>query len=155
MTMDKRWKPHVSVAAIIKENDQFLLVEEWKNNKLVLNQPAGHWEKGETLINAVIRETLEETGWHFEPTNIVGIYHWNHPDVSGLTYLRFAFCGNLIRFDENYILDDGIENAIWLDKAEIIKQEKRHRSPQLIQCIEDYDKGNRFPLEIIQQVENR
>ena len=152
MTESKRWLPHVSVAAIIEKDNKFLLVEERKEGKLLLNQPAGHWENNETLIEAVIRETLEETTWHFRPTYLVGIYQWQHPNIQELTYLRFAFAGELLTQDTSLKLDDGIENTVWYNKKEIDDSAERHRSPQLIKCVEDYLNGQRYPLNCIHWV---
>jgi len=148
----QRWLPHVSVAAIIERDKQFLLVEEIKQGKLMLNQPAGHWENNETLEEAVIRETLEETAWHFKPTFLIGIYQWQHPIENNLTYLRFAFGGDLLEHDKFRTLDHDIENTIWLNEAEIRGSIERHRSPQLIKCVEDYLSGQRYPLECIHLV---
>jgi len=148
-TKSERWLPHVSVAAIIERDHKFLLVEERKEGKLMLNQPAGHWENNETLMEAVVRETLEETTWHFRPTYLVGIYQWQHPKNQELTYLRFAFAGNLLTQDPTRSLDEGIENTVWYSKKEILDSVDRHRSPQLIKCVEDYLNGKQYPLECI------
>lgn len=148
-THKPRWRPHVSVAAVIERDRQFLFVEERKQGKLVLNQPAGHWENNETLIEAVKRETLEETTWHFEPRHLLGIYQWK-PDVHGdITYLRFAFCGNLLHQDETRALDPDIENTIWLNEKELHDSVNRHRSPQVLRCVNDYLQGVRYPLDCL------
>ena len=151
-TKNERWLPHVSVAAIIEKDKKFLLVEERKEGRLMLNQPAGHWENNETLVEAVIRETLEETAWHFRPNYLVGIYQWQHPKDKELTYLRFAFGGELLSKDHTRHLDDGIENTVWYDKKEILDSVDRHRSPQLVKCVEDYINGNRYSLDCIHLV---
>lgn len=147
----EQWKPRVTVAAIIEKDNQFLIVEEDINNTIMLNQPAGHWEDNETLKEAVIRETLEETAWHFKPTHLVGIYQWKHTS-SGDTYLRFAFTGELLTKDKNRTLDDGIIQARWYTKEELLENMDRHRSPQLMLCIDDYLAGKRIPMEIISVV---
>ena len=149
-----RWQPHVTVAAIIERENQFLLVEENIENQLMLNQPAGHWENGETLLEAVIRETLEETAWHFTPEHLVGIYQWQPPNRPDQTYLRFAFCGSLTDFEENRKLDSPIVRTIWSDYDALIASKPKHRSPQLLLCVDDYLKGNRFPLNCITTVSN-
>lgn len=150
MTIEQ-WKPRVTVAAIIERDGQFLIVEEDIDNKIMLNQPAGHWEDNESLIEAVVRETQEETAWRFSPTHLVGIYHWKHP-TSEDTYLRFAFCGELIEKNEEQALDDGIIQARWYSVAELEENRDRHRSPQLMLCINDYLTGKRLPLDAITHV---
>ncbi|MBI3897061.1 MAG: NUDIX hydrolase [Gammaproteobacteria bacterium] len=142
------WKPNVTVAAIAEQDGRFLLVEERDNRALVLNQPAGHLDEGESLIAAVIRETLEETAWHFAPQALLGIYRWQHPS-KGTTYLRFAFIGRALEHEPNRVLDDGIVRALWLTPAEIQQQASRHRSPQVQRCIDDYRAGRRYPLDLL------
>ena len=145
-----RWSPHVTVAAIIENNGKFLLVEETINGELKLNQPAGHWEDNESLIDAVARETLEETAYHFQPKHLVGIYQWQHP-ASTTTYLRFAFSGQLGKLTQ-LALDPDIDRAIWLSLEEIKARKEQHRSPQLLLCIEDYLDGKQFGLEILRRL---
>ena len=118
------WKPNVTVAAIIERDGKFLLVEEQTDAGLAFNQPAGHLEQGESLVDAVVRETLEETAYDFKPTHLVGVYNWPHPD-KGVTYLRFAFAGELRGYDPERSLDEGIVAARWLTLAEIEAEEKR------------------------------
>ena len=142
------WSPHITVAAVLERNNEFLLVEERIHGQLVLNQPAGHWEQGETLLDATRRETLEETAWRYEPTHLIGIYQWQHPESSE-TYLRFSFTGKLIGHDITRKLDTGIERAIWLDREALIARGKDHRSPLVQQCIDDYLTGQRFDLSIL------
>ncbi len=144
------WTPHVTVAAVIERAGRFLLVEEAGAPPL-LNQPAGHWEPGETLIEACVRETLEEAAHRFEPTSLVGVYRWQPPE-SATTYLRFAFCGTLHEALDRP-LDRDIERIVWLSTAEIRRARARHRSPLLALCIEDYLAGRRYPLELITHVE--
>ena len=127
---------------------RFLLVEEETDDGLKLNQPAGHLDEGESLIDACSRETLEESAWHFTPTALTGIYQWRRP-VGDITYLRFAFCGDLGAHEAERILDAGILRAIWLTPAEIEAARPRHRSPLVMQCIADFLAGRRFPLELI------
>lgn len=141
------WTPHVTVAAVIERDGRFLLVEESE----MLNQPAGHWEPGETLVAACARETLEEAAHRFEPTALVGAYRWQ-PPASETTYLRFAFCG-ILHEQVDRPLDPDIERTVWLTAAEIRRARARHRSPLLSLCIEDYLAGRRYPLELITHVE--
>lgn len=149
------WAPHVTVAAIIHHEGKFLLVEEKSpdkdntTNKLVINQPAGHLENNESLIDAVIRETLEETRWEFEPSYISGIYRWIHDN--GETYLRVCFVGEAIQEHAELSLDTGIERAIWLTETEI-RNHANLRSPLVLRSIEDYLSGQKYPLSLIQDI---
>lgn len=142
------WKPHVTVAAVIERDEKFLLVEEKTDEGLQFNQPAGHLECGEALTEAVIREALEETGYDFAPKFLVGIYHWRHPGKD-ITYLRFAFGGEITAYDAGRKLDEGIIGARWLSLDDIRASRARHRSPMILQCIEDWQAGKRYPLELI------
>ena len=144
------WKPNVVVAAMIERDGKFLLVEEHADGALVLNQPAGHLDEGETLIEAVIRETLEETAWHIEPQALLGIYRWPHPDKP-ITYLRFAFVAQALREEPGRKLDTGIERALWLTPQEIGAAHARHRSPQVQRCLNDYLAGTRYPLDLLKE----
>lgn len=143
------WAPHVTVAAIIQHEKKFLLVEENINGKKVINQPAGHLENNESLIDAVIRETLEETRWEFSPSYISGIYRWLHDN--GETYLRICFAGKVVKEHKELNLDTGIEQAIWLNEKEIYQHENL-RSPLVIKSIEDFINGNNYPLSLIQDI---
>lgn len=145
------WKPNVVVAAIVELDGKFLLVEEKAEGRLVLNQPAGHLDEGESVMDAVVRETLEETAWHFEPQAIVGVYRWPHP-TKHLTYLRFAFTGRVTQHDSHRKLDHGIERAVWLTLDEIRAERARHRSPQVERCINDYLAGQRYSLELLKDL---
>ncbi|MDH5728730.1 MAG: NUDIX hydrolase [Gammaproteobacteria bacterium] len=147
--MDLQWTPHVTVAAVIERDQRFLLVEEDVDGLICYNQPAGHWEYGETLIEAVIRETLEESAFHFQPENLLGIYQWNHPQKTQLSYLRFAFTGQIIGKDKDRVLDQGILRTVWLDENDVRNKQAHFRSPQVMQCIQDYLKGLRYPLDLI------
>lgn len=145
------WKPSVTVAAVVEREGRFLLVEEEDQGGFVYNQPAGHWEHGETLVQACAREVMEETAHRFEPAHLVGIYRWSPP--RGLvTYLRFAFCGETLGVELERPLDEGILRAIWLPPEEIQALAPRHRSPLVWRCIEDYLAGRRYPLELIAHV---
>lgn len=142
------WKPHVVVAAVIEQDGCFLLVEEETDEGLRLNQPAGHLEEGETLCEAVRREVLEETAYHFEPEALLGVYRWRHPG-KGRTYLRFAFLGRLTGHEPQRPLDAGIVRALWLTPEAIAAQRGRHRSPLVQGCIDAYQAGQRHPLSLI------
>ncbi|MCJ7838450.1 MAG: NUDIX hydrolase [Burkholderiales bacterium] len=150
MTVDPR--PSVTVAAVIERGGQFLLVEEEDEGRLVYNQPAGHLEQHESLVAGCRREVLEESAWHFQPRELVGIYRWRKPDSAsgaGVTYLRFAFCGELGGHESGRRLDEGIVRAVWLHAEEIRASRERHRSPLVLHCVEDYLAGRRYPLDVL------
>lgn len=142
------WTPHATVAVIVEDDQgRFLLVEEISHGQVVFNQPAGHVEEGEKIIDAALRETLEETGWTVEPEHFLGIYTYKAP-ANGVTYYRFCFSARaLSRVSQE--LDDGIIAAHWLTPNEIIQQSDKLRSPLVMQCIDDYRNGRRFPLDVI------
>ena len=145
-----RWKPNVTVAAVIERDGRFLLVEEHTADGLRLNTPAGHLDPGESPADGCAREALEETAHRFTPTALVGIYlarsRRNDEDV---TYLRFAFTGTLGAREAGRALDDGIVRTLWMTPEEIRASAERHRSPLLLQCIEDHLAGRRYPLSLI------
>ncbi|RKZ77844.1 MAG: NUDIX hydrolase [Gammaproteobacteria bacterium] len=124
------------------------MVEEEIDGKMQLNQPAGHLESGESLIDAVIRETQEETAWQFKPTALVGIYRWQHP-VNNNTYMRFCFTGNAIQFDPEQTLDDDIHQAFWLNQKQMMRRQAEFRSPLVLDCFNDYLAGHRYPLDLL------
>ncbi|WP_089374554.1 NUDIX hydrolase [Methylobacillus rhizosphaerae] len=142
------WKPHTTVAAIIEQDGRFLMVEEETADGIRLNQPAGHVEDGETLLEAVIRETREETAYRFTPHKLLGVYHWRHPSKD-MTYVRFAFIGQADQHQAEQALDDGIIRALWLTADEIRACQPQHRSPQVLACVEHYLAGQHFPLNVI------
>ena len=144
------WKPHATVAAITEKNGKFLIVEENVEGEIVYNQPAGHLDPKETLIDAVIRETREETAWRFHPEALVGIYLWEQPNTDR-TFLRFAFCGKCDDHHDDQTLDDGILRALWMSKEELL-QSNRLRSPMVIKNIDDYVAGKRLPLDTLTNV---
>ena len=145
-------RPSVTVAAVIERGGQFLLVEEEDEGRIVYNQPAGHLEPFESLVQGCRREVLEESAWHFQPRELVGIYRWRKPDSAsapGVTYLRFAFCGDLGEHESGRALDAGIVRAVWLGPEEISALRERHRSPLVLRCVEDYLAGRRYPLDAL------
>jgi 8-oxo-dGTP pyrophosphatase MutT (NUDIX family) len=143
-----RFTPHITVATIIENQGRFLLVEEMAAGRAVFNQPAGHLEADESLIQAAIRETLEETGWDIEITALTGIYLYTAPS-NGVTYQRVCFAGNALQHHPDRALDEGIIGPHWLTRAELAKQPERWRSELVLQCIDDYLAGERFPLELL------
>ena len=145
------FKPDVTVASIIERDGQFLLIEEHIGRRLVLNQPAGHLEDGETLIDAVVRETLEESAWHFEPQALVGIYLWKQPDTRR-SFLRVAICGTATRHEPKRRLDRGIERTLWLPRDQIAVRSARLRSPMVLRCVDDYLAGARHSLDVLKHM---
>jgi 8-oxo-dGTP pyrophosphatase MutT (NUDIX family) len=146
------WKPHVTVAALVEREGRFLLVEEHTVDGVRLNQPAGHLDEGESLVEACAREALEETAYKVSVDALVGIYQWPRPDRA-ITYLRFAFACTALSEEAGRALDEGIIRAVWLTPAELAAQPERWRSPLVMQCIEDYRAGQRYPLAVIRHYE--
>ncbi len=154
--MNPRWKPSVTVAGIIEKDGRYLLVEEHTPKGLMLNNPAGHLDPRESPVQGCIREVLEETAFHFKPTALVGIYlsrfqkpaTTDDPDED-ITYLRFAFTGELGEFEPSRQLDTGIVRTLWMNLEEMRQTSERHRSRLLIKCAEDHARGLRFPLETV------
>ena len=157
----KPFKPSVTVAAVIAKDfdgvQKFLLVEELTRDGLKLNNPAGHLDPGESLAQACARETMEETAYAFTPREVVGVYmsrfqRGNADSATGvedITYLRFAFCGDLGAHVAGQALDEGIVRALWLTADEVRASVEQHRSPLLLKCMEDYLAGQRFPLALV------
>jgi 8-oxo-dGTP pyrophosphatase MutT (NUDIX family) len=142
------WNPEVTVAAVVERDGRFLVVEERVSGRLVLNQPAGHLEDRETLIEAAIRETREETAWRFTPDALIGTYLWRNPE-NDRTFLRFAFCGTVDDHAAGQALDEGIVRAVWMSHEQLLAQPGRLRSPLVLRCIDDYLYGQRQPLESV------
>jgi phosphatase NudJ len=150
--MHKRWKPSVTVAAIIEQGGRFLLVEEETSEGLKLNNPAGHLEPGESPAEGCAREALEETAYAFQPTELLGVYlsrFQRAPTGEDITYLRFAFRGRLGAHHPERPLDAGIVRTLWMTADEIRACAPRHRSPLLLRCLDDYLAGVRYPLSAI------
>lgn len=143
-----RWTAHVTVAAIIEQDNHFLLIEEETDRGNRFNQPAGHLEDNESLFEAVIRETQEESAYRFTPTRLLGIYQWKH-EHNNSTYLRFAYIGTVSDHQPDQALDSGIIRSVWMTIEEIREKAMLMRSPQVLMCCEDYLKGQSFPLAAV------
>lgn len=143
-------RPDLTVAAVVERDGRFLLVEERVGTRLVFNQPAGHVERGERFVAAVIRETLEETAWTFQPEALLGVYFWEAPDKQR-SFLRFAFTGSVTHHDAARRLDRGIQRALWATHDQIVQYGSRLRSPMVLRCVEDYLNGQRFPLALVRE----
>jgi 8-oxo-dGTP pyrophosphatase MutT (NUDIX family) len=145
------WKPHVTVAAIAEREGRFLVVEEEVRGVNVFNNPAGHLEPGESFLDAVRREALEETGWDFTPDAVTGIYLWKNPELEA-SFVRVAFHGHCNRHHPERALDKGIVAAHWLTRAELAREPARLRSPMVLHCIDDCMAGRRYPLELLSHI---
>lgn len=139
------WRPDLTVAAIVQRDERFLIVEERIQGRLVLNQPAGHVEDGESILEAAVRETLEETAWHFVPRHLLGLYLWRNPD-SGTSILRVAVSGEVSSQESQRPLDDGIVAAHWMTRSALLARPGRLRSPLVMRCIDDFLAGTRHSL---------
>ncbi len=143
------WKPHLTVAAVIERDGKFLMVEEQADGNTVYNQPAGHVENNETIYDAVIREVNEETAWDFVPEYIVGLYKWRKADIDR-TFVRICFAGAVSNHQLSQQLDEGILSANWISQTELMAMDnKKMRSPMVRQCIDDFNQGKHFPLDLI------
>ena len=149
--MPHTWKPSVTVAAVIERDGKFMLIEEETSEGVRLNQPAGHLDPHETLEQAVVREVMEEAAHDFIPEALVGVYMSRYASKSrgtDVTYLRFAFCGKAGKqYDQP--LDHGILRTLWMTREELAACPERHRSPLLLQCVDDYLAGRRIPLDML------
>lgn len=157
MTADPRfWQPDVTVATVVVDGGAMLVVEEQVAGRLVLNQPAGHLEPDEPIIQAAVRETLEETGWDVRPVAFIGAYQWKAPSISAAgaerTYVRFAFLAEPLAFDPRRPLDEGIVRALWMTPAELQAEAMRHRSPLVWRVVADALAGRRYPLELVRSL---
>ncbi len=140
--------PDVTVAAVVEKGGRFLMVEEHASGRRVFNQPAGHLERNESLLQAVARETLEETAWRIEVRSVVGVYLWESP-MDRQTFLRVAFEGRCKDHEPWRGLDEGICRAVWMTPEEILAEEERLRSPLVMRCLDDYLAGSRYPVELL------
>ncbi len=145
------WQPDVTVATVVVADGRLLCVEERVDGRLVINQPAGHLEPDESLLEAALRETREETGWDVRLTAFLGAYQWKAPETER-HYLRFAFAAEPERHDPTRPLDDGIVQALWLTPDELLAQRERHRSPLVWQVVVDHLAGHRSPLSVLQRL---
>jgi len=143
-------KLDLTVAAIAERDGRFLFVQERAARRVVLNQPAGHVEDGESLVDAVIRETLEETGRRFKPDSVTGVYLWRGP--GGRTVVRIAFSGKVGERRNGAVLDRSILRTVWLDRDQAGARSEEHRSPLVMLCIHDYLRGARYPLALLNHV---
>jgi len=149
---DTRWKTSVTVAAVVERDGRYLLVEEHTADGLMLNNPAGHLDPGESPLQAVVRETLEETGRDFTPRALVGVYlsrAQREDPPSDVTYLRLAFTGEVSDPLPGHALDPEIVRTLWMTPDELRANAARHRSPLLMRCVDDHRAGHRHPLEVV------
>ena len=154
--MTERWKPSVTVAGIIEKDGKYLLVEEHTPNGLMFNNPAGHLDPGESPLQGCVREVLEETAFHFTPTALVGVYlsrflkqaSADEP-AQDISYLRFAFTGELGAHEAGRAFDVGIVRTLWMSMEEMQATQAKHRSRLLLRCAQDHAAGQRFPLETV------
>ncbi len=142
------WKPHVTVAAVIEQEHKFLLVEEYTNNGIAFNQPAGHLENGESIVAAVKREVNEETAWQFEPKNITAIQLWRKTPQFP-SFLRVCFTGKVHSFDAEQALDNDIIATHWLTREQIVEKQSQLRSPLVLNTIDAYLTGEHYPLSLL------
>ena len=149
--MPEVWKPSVTVAAVMERAGRFCLVEEEADGRFVYNQPAGHWEPGETLAEACAREALEETAHSFRPTHLLGVYRWHHTPQA-VTFLRFTFLGEVTGMVDR-ALDPEIRRVVWLTPDEIRAVSDRHRSPLVMACVDDALGGQRYSLDLLRHYE--
>lgn len=145
--MNQRWTPHATVATIAMKDGKFLMVEEMSSGKPVINQPAGHIEQGETVIEAAVRETLEETGWHVTPKGVLGLYTYTSPQ-NGVTYHRYCLTADISHQEPEATLDDGIIGFRWMSIEEL-RACQQLRSPMVLTCAEDYLNNPAYPLSLI------
>lgn len=146
-----RWSPAVTVAAVIRDRDRYLMVEECPDGEPVINQPAGHVEFGESVVEAVVREVLEETARTFTPNGLIGIYQWTVPDTRH-TYLRFCFCGDVGPVLPDRALDPDILATHWLSRDDIAQGARAPRSPLVLRCIDDADAAAALPLDSLRSI---
>ncbi len=148
------WLPHITVATIIEKDNKFLLVEEDLHGKKILNQPAGHLDEGETLIEAAIRETLEESGYQVEIHHMVEMAQWTSPN-SHTHFLRTCFAGSVVEYFPEQELDDGIIRALWMTRNEVAQNQHRLRSPLVLNHIDHYIAGKKFDLDFFSYYDHK
>jgi len=148
---EREFKPHVTVAAVVEVDGRFLVVEETAGGRRVLNQPAGHLERGESITDAVVRETLEEAAVDIEPTALIAVYRWAHP-TRDRTFVRFTFAARVLRQHRGRALDDGIHRALWLTREELAARPARLRSPMVLRSIDDSRDGPGYPLSLLREL---
>ena len=146
-----RWSPFVTVAAVIRRGDRYLMVEQRPDGRAVVNQPAGHLEFNETLQQAIRREVLEETGHPFTPDGLVGVYQWTLPETSR-SYLRFCFSGSVGDPSPGYRIDSDISAVHWLTREQIAAGALPVRSPMVLRCIDDAAVSRPVPLELLHAI---
>ncbi len=146
------WNSHITVACVVEREGRFLLVEERTVDGLLLNQPAGHWDEGETLHAAALRETLEESAWEVELTAVLGLYAYK-PAHLDHGFLRVAFAAKALRHYPQQSLDSGIERALWMSRDELAACAERHRSPMVLRGVDDYLAGKRYPLDLLNHLQ--
>ena len=142
------WRPHVTVACVVADRDRYLMVEEEVNGCVAYNQPAGHLDDNETLQQAAVRETREETGWAVELTHLIGVHQWRSKE-HGSVIVRFSFAAKPLSHDPQQPLDVGIRQALWLTRGEIASLGERLRSPMVLMSIDDWLSGQRLPLSMV------
>jgi 8-oxo-dGTP pyrophosphatase MutT (NUDIX family) len=148
----ERWKPSVTVAAVIEKDGRYLMIEEMTRDGLRINNPAGGLEPGESPLEGAVREALEETACHFTPQALLGVYMARNPDTArgpGVTYLRFAFCGTASDPVPGRPLDSPIVRTLWMTADEIVAAKDHLRGPLVLQCILDHQAGQRLPLDLV------
>lgn len=143
------FEPHVTVATVVERDGKYLLVEEKSHGEIVYNQPAGHLEANEDLIQAAVRETLEETGWHVDISGVLSINLYRSPN-NGVTYHRTTLIGNAVIHDTNRELDEGIIRAVWMSPEEALGCQHKHRSPLVMRAIDTHASGTRYPLSMLE-----
>ena len=149
MTTDSTiWKPHVVTATIVERDGRYLFVEESIDGRTVINQPAGHLDHHETLLDCARRETLEETGWTVEPTALTGVYLLE-TEIPGKTFLRFCFAARAVSFDAARPLDKEIVRTHWWNRDELLLRQGEHRSPLVLRALDDHLAGQRYPLAML------
>jgi 8-oxo-dGTP pyrophosphatase MutT (NUDIX family) len=146
--MTDDWYAHVTVATVVEKDGRFLVVEERIDGDLLINQPAGHLEPGENLVQAAVRETLEETGWRVKIEGLLGIALYTAPG-NGITYHRTTFTASALTQEADRDLDEGVERALWLNYEELQARSGKMRSPLVLAAIEQYRGGHHYPLDLI------